>query len=1178
MLAEKAVIFTWSTPARLASLPRAAMLALCLSALSLSVVAAPDAGVPCLDVEQRLEATQRTLRACTDGSRALSSARDECVANLGATRQRLGDTSARLDACLQEKEAQCRDAATLAASLLQGTARGVGACIPQATQVELQRLVDGWFAVSRALAQLDEYVTGGSDFLPRTPGDTDTERHLNRVLGVRSGAPLWNRRLLLEAFRITAPLASRRLKAQGGAGIDAFFDSRGPLPPAFAAEARGEHEATAGATPPLTAALRLTQAYLQLARCDERPKSAECGRARQLVDLLDATGPLLVRRRIEELQATPCDAIQPDMLRGWLQDLPVTRREEREATLSDLSQAARAKLYLCYLRDAGGEAPWRAWLAPRLPHPDALDARTLPLVDAVTQLVADGGPLDRCSQAVHALQRLATPSRCEAPSPEWLTTLDAWARAPADDASPERQLCQRAARLAWAGADVTLTESPLEPVRVDAQAPAGPVAQLRAACDARRGDATRFEASLGALAALAAATGEAPASSPWRVDAAWQPLERAHHAEATEYLAWVQHRVAGESPCGALHLPPARCEACREAPPGSHYDCDLLQDTARTWALYRWRTRAAVIVLGALLLAALWGLRQLRARRRLARPLGRVLERLDALGLDARRDGWRLLFPSRNDTLLVQLPQSPAWARWGQSACAVFTPVAHALREGDINHAGAVAQRESARVVFLVHPDGAAPDLGAVRAILEWAARAGRRAVQVLPLAQSRLAWATRDEDLLDLVESASLRGNPFEVRGPVRSSAQFWNRERLVAGLLTESRNGSWSVITGLRRFGKSSLALEVARRLTGPAAYLDLAGFHHEVTHGESPAVAVEAVLRTLLARLVDSAQVRFPAAVIAPVPAGALDAPTLGAWLKGLGQACGLSAGTAPPPMLLLLDEVEQLLSAPPDKLGLALDVLATLVGRLRSALAEPSSPHAGSTVGVVFCAAMHPLLWAPLATLAGQSLMGAFPSLCVPALDDDAAEAMMRGLGGQQGLHFEDDALGALIAASHGVPLLLRRLGTSVLELYDADRARQGALGATRIGIEGATEAIRRETRGGSPVRVWVESEIAAAGSPGGEMLRALARSDGPVSVATLEKLVETQVMERFASTGLTAHLPPAELRRRAQEAASVMVRLLAESRLLVAHGDLTAPDGFTLPDGVLRTILREAPRP
>jgi hypothetical protein len=182
-------------------------------------------------------------------------------------------------------------------------------------------------------------------------------------------------------------------------------------------------------------------------------------------------------------------------------------------------------------------------------------------------------------------------------------------------------------------------------------------------------------------------------------------------------------------------------------------------------------------------------------------------------------------------------------------------------------------------------------------------------------------------------------------------------------------------------------------------------------------------------------------------------------------------------------------------------------------------------------------------------------------------------MMRGLGARQGIRFEDDALLALVRASHGVPLLLRQLGTSVLELYDADRAREGALGAVRIGIEGASEAIRREETPGSPLRVWVESEIARADTGVGVMLRLLAREQR-VTVEALNRAVETLVLESFAAVGLGAHLPPAELKRRAQEAASVMVRLLIDSRLVESHGDVTAPDALSLPDGVIRRILKD----
>jgi hypothetical protein len=138
------------------------------------------------------------------------------------------------------------------------------------------------------------------------------------------------------------------------------------------------------------------------------------------------------------------------------------------------------------------------------------------------------------------------------------------------------------------------------------------------------------------------------------------------------------------------------------------------------------------------------------------------------------------------------------------------------------------------------------PDLPAVRAMLEWAARGSTRSVQIVPISEQRLRWARSSDDLLDLVEQTSLRGNPFELRGRITSPSQFFNRERLVSGLLGGVQAGRWLIVGGLRRMGKSSLALEVARRLPGPSAYVDLAGFYHEIAFHDDPALAAESILR--------------------------------------------------------------------------------------------------------------------------------------------------------------------------------------------------------------------------------------------------------------------------------------------------------------------------------------------
>ena len=65
------------------------------------------------------------------------------------------------------------------------------------------------------------------------------------------------------------------------------------------AEAQHEHSVAGGGTS-LSVAVRLVQSYLFLARCAEAPASRTCGRAHQLAQLLDSTGPLLLRRRIDE--------------------------------------------------------------------------------------------------------------------------------------------------------------------------------------------------------------------------------------------------------------------------------------------------------------------------------------------------------------------------------------------------------------------------------------------------------------------------------------------------------------------------------------------------------------------------------------------------------------------------------------------------------------------------------------------------------------------------------------------------------------------------------------------------------------------------------------------------------------------------------------------------------------
>ena len=1129
----------------------------------------------CSAVEARLSRAETMVHACEASRRASEADATRCAANLEEEENAHSQSEGETKICEATKDTLCREADSFVREVLRGHVTNVGSCVLTEEQRQLVALLHSWENATSELTHLDAFAAGESDLLPLGSGDSATERLLARLLGTKN-EPLFYRRLITEALKIVAPHAWAKLKEPST--LEAWFAASEPLSPAIVDEAQRERGAGAGGTS-LSVAARLVQSYLFLARCSEAPASRTCARARQLAQLLDSTGPLLLRRRVEGVWATDCADVAPGAVLSWVQDFPTTQLSTAAADFRDVDDAASSKLWTCYLRDTHGDETFSAWRASRLPKPTALNDRTLRRVDLLRSGFPDGSREDTCGRAVRALQAWPVSSTCMAPPSDVRLGVERWANEPAAEgtASLSLQVCEKYARLLWEGRSASLPPSTPHPPSIDEMIlldpglPDSPIARLRHACDERRGAGEPFTRGLSTLSRIANKLGEAPRERPWRTEEDGLAVEVPRFAQAETFRRWASHVVRGATPCSALGLLEPRCQECGVATRGTFFDCDELTMLEARWL--HWRHVTYLALAGALASALLlrWAVRLRRARRLFGVWARETRGRFAALELPAMTDPLRFLLPDRYGMLTLALPRAAAWERWGARAGVQKALGTSTIRESDVNQAVQVAARVGARVVFLLHDDSASLEFGGARAILDWAARGGTKTMHVLPLAVSRLSWARNADDLLDLVEESSLRGNPFEVRGRITSSSQFWNRERLVSGLLAEARAGRWLVVTGLRRFGKSSLAMEVARRLTGPSAYVDLAGFHHEIGFLDDPSQAVDAVLRAICARLVETALALYPKAPVPEPPTTSLDAAAFSSWMRRLSAACAPSAGGRPPPLLIVLDEIEQVLAVGPARLGHVLDVLSILFGRLRNAIGEVPHADAGSPIGVLLASALHPLLWAPLRTLGQQSIMGAFPSICVPCLPEEAASSMMRGLGARQGIRFSEEALTLVIRESQGVPLLLRRLGTSILELYDADRARQGALGAVQVGIEAAREAVAREERKGSPLRVWVESEIADPAGAGGALLRRLA-TNGRVSTVALRGIAETMVREQFRSSGIGAHLPEQELGRRAEEAASVIVRLLGESGLLVSHGDLTDPEAYELPDGAIRRIL------
>lgn len=1189
--AKDGVVVDSKVDRRRASVSVAATLALSLfvSALLVSVPASaqparvitPDAG-SCEPITRQLEASRQ------EASRARSEAEEQekkaasCESELASTSKQLHQSSDAAKTCEDAKSHLCSATSAFADDIAKGRSGAASetGCVSPDQQTKLDALVNGWSGTATWLNQLAAYEAGETDTLPRarSVGGTPIERTILRIAR-NGGGRAFHRRLLIEALEIVAPQAWSRIRAGGTTGIDAWFAATTPLDAEIPNEV---HRAPAGvpgpAGPPLTAALHLVRAFKVAAHCEPAPtEGSECLRARQLEQLLESSGSLVVRRRLQEIWASDCTNLRPESINGWFDDLPTAHGAA--APWREIADNAHSKLFTCYLDDASEHTPYGTWLKEMLPSARAVTASRLERIDAVRAKWDDGSREAKCARAVRAMQNMAVPATCSVPAGDFRPALDAWAAASdkLDDGGVPLAMCAQFAQLLWEGKAASIDGAFARPPSLDEMVvarpmPPTPMWRLREHCEERGGGAT-FPDDVAFLGSLARRFGEAVEKPPFRLDPTTsKPVELLRFEAAQGNGPWMAHVAQGATACGTLGIADERCRVCSKVSPGAAYDCALVDRLETSWTQ---RTRALVIAASGLVLlivGASWLRRLLRARKRYAVWARDSAAFFDGIGLTSRRDRWRVMFPSRHDLLEVTLPSEPAWERWGQTAAVVRVPPGPRVLERDINHAAFVARRLNASVVLLEHDDTATPDLSAVRAMLEWAAKGGSRAVQILPISVSRSRWSKSAHDVLDLVEESSLRGNPFELRGRIATSTQFFNRERLVSGLLAAAQAGHWMVVTGLRRFGKSSLALEVARRVPGPSAYVDVAGFDYEIVHDEDPGVAAEAILRFVCLRLTESARERWPSHEIPAPPESTIDAVVLTRWFRDFSRACRDAAGR-PTTVLVVLDEIEQALAVGPDKLAHALDVLAIVLGRLKSAVGDAAMPDGGTPIGVFLTSALHPLLWAPLRTLAHQSIMGSFQRVCVPCLSDDAATTMMRSLGGRQGIRFSDEALAKIVAESQGVPLLLRRLGASILELYDAERARQGSLGAVEVGVEGTAEAILRENREGSPLRVWIETEIAARSTVTGALLRRLARED-IVSVAELCALAKKSVAEDFERTGISATLAPDELERRSEEAAHVIVQLLEESGLVVPHGDLTAPDGYSLPEGAIRTVLRQ----
>ncbi len=601
------------------------LVAVCVFALTREAMAAGPSAAPavvsCAAVEQRADQAQRA-RSTPARRRAMWQRLIVrlCGDDLSSATQKLAATQSRVDSCQSSKDELCSEAAAFAQKLIDGKVTNVGSCVPGPAQVKLRQSLDDLENASKALGQLAEFGAGESDGLPVFAGSNASERLVARLLGPQR-EPFFYRRLLTEAVRLTAPRAWQQIRAGGPPKVEAWFASSDPstskLRRRSAAHVNAPRRDSAGhpSRRPCTSSGPISSSRNAATR--RRP-----ARAGALASCKRPSNPrrrvLLLRQRVEDIWAADCRNVTPGTVLAWVQDFPAPQAAASSGDFSEVARAAQAKLFTCFIGDSEGdtEPSFHAWLDKILPSPKALDLRSLPRVDDIRAGARDGAPLDVCSRAVRALQRVAEPNRCAALPADISAPIARWATEgrPADDASVPLKVCARYAEMLWLGQAVSGAGSFARPptadtmLTLDKRAQATPLADLRTACEDRRGKPDSFPSALESLTTIARGFGEAPEGAPWRAEPrTGDPVEASRFDESSTFDAWVRHVTSRDSSCRALGISDARCERCGASPVGTFYDCDLNRRLERRWEHHQRLTAAAAGGFLALVVLVLWG-------------------------------------------------------------------------------------------------------------------------------------------------------------------------------------------------------------------------------------------------------------------------------------------------------------------------------------------------------------------------------------------------------------------------------------------------------------------------------------------------------------------------------------------------------------------------------------------
>jgi tetratricopeptide (TPR) repeat protein len=249
---------------------------------------------------------------------------------------------------------------------------------------------------------------------------------------------------------------------------------------------------------------------------------------------------------------------------------------------------------------------------------------------------------------------------------------------------------------------------------------------------------------------------------------------------------------------------------------------------------------------------------------------------------------------------------------------------------------------------------------------------------------------------------------DPYDVSDPVSGALGFFGRQRLTEELLDALRRGQRIGLFGIHKMGKSSVLQELQKRANFPVAYVYL-----------QPHDSSLRIYKQIMANWAMNGRLKYPNFAWQPPqltsdPQSDFDEATkhLLAYLSTLDEA--------PPLLGIFLDEIEHIV---PYKVGdeKALELYVSVMNTLRGLQLETQG-LALMVAGAYSYIARYNYFWGTQKNPMHQVISEKF----LPPLDEEDCAYMIRSLGKQMSLNFEENALQTILKMSGSHPYLARQM--------------------------------------------------------------------------------------------------------------------------------------------------------